>query len=124
MVIQRENNPSNTAQDERLHILMNTQKAVHTRQAVLALHIGSQQDPGLRHKDRPNEDTLFVMQGAMPAVSPSPPPIPFVLLLVADGMGGQGHGRTASRLAVRSLVEYMSGSLSTQQRAPKSWLAL
>ncbi len=124
MVIQRENNPSNTAQDERLHILMNTHKAVHTKQPVLALHIGSHQDPGLRHKDRPNEDTLFIMQGTMPATSPSTLPIPFVLLVVADGMGGLGHGRTASRLAVRSLVEYVSGSLSTQRKAPKSWLAL
>lgn len=124
MVIQRENNSSHTAQDERLHILMNTYEAVYARQPILALHIGSHQDPGIRRKDRPNEDTLFIMQGTIPVASPPTPPIPFVLLVVADGMGGQGHGRTASRLAVRSLVEYVSGSLNTQQRAPKSWLAL
>src|SRR5947209_4173955 len=124
MVIQRENNLSNTAQDERLDILMSTHKPVRARQTILALHIGSHQDPGIRRKDRPNEDTLFVMQGTIPAASPSTPPIPFVLLVVADGMGGQGHGQTASRLAVRSLVEYVSGSLSTQRGAPKSLLAL
>jgi serine/threonine protein phosphatase PrpC len=121
MLIQRENNPSITAQDERVHTLMHTHEA---RQPVLALHIGSQQDPGLRRKDRPNEDTLFVVHGVMPSTSPSPLPTPFVLLVVADGMGGQGHGRTASRLAVQSLVESMSGSLSTQQSTPKSLLAL
>ena len=99
-----------TAQDERLHTLMKTYEA---RQPVLALHIGSQQDPGLRYKYRPNEDTLFVMQGVMPSASPSPALLPFVLLVVADGMGGQGHGRTASRLAAQSLVEYVSRSLNT-----------
>ncbi len=109
-----------TAQNERLHTL-------HTHEAgqpVLALHIGSQQDPGIRRKYQPNEDSLFVVQGAMPSTSPSTPPTPFVLLVVADGMGGQGHGRTASRLAVQSLVTYMSSSLNTQQSAPESLLAL
>ena len=110
-----------TAQNERLHTLLHTHEA---GQPVLALHIGSQQDPGLRRKYWPNEDSLFVVQGAMPSTSPSTPPTPFVLLVVADGMGGQGHGRTASRLAVQSLVAYMSSSLSTQQSAQASLLAL
>jgi serine/threonine protein phosphatase PrpC len=109
-----------TAQNERLHTL-HTHEA---RQPVLALHIGSQQDPGIRRKYRPNEDSLFVVQGAMPSTSSSTPPTPFILLVVADGMGGQGHGRTASRLAVQSLVASMSSSLSTQQSAPESLLAL
>jgi serine/threonine protein phosphatase PrpC len=103
-----------TAQNERLHTLLHTHEA---GQPVLALHIGSQQDPGIQRKYRPNEDSLFVVQGAMPST-------PFVLLVMADGMGGQGHGRTASWLAVQSLVAYMSGSLSTQQSAPESLLAL
>jgi serine/threonine protein phosphatase PrpC len=60
----------------------------------------------------------------MPSTSPSTPQTPFVLLVVADGVGGQGHGRTAGRLAVQSLVAYMSSSLSTQQNAPASLLAL
>ena len=110
-----------TAQDELLHTLLLRNGA---GRPVLALHIGSQQDPGLRRKYRPNEDSLFVVQGAMPSTSLSTPPTPFVLLVVADGMGGQGHGRTASRLAVQSLVAYMSSSLSTQQSAPASLLAL
>src|SRR5260370_22374930 len=60
----------------------------------------------------------------MTSTSPSPHPIAFVLRVVADGMGGEGHGRTASRLAVKSLVACMSSSLSTQQSAPASLLAL
>jgi serine/threonine protein phosphatase PrpC len=109
------------AQGGRLHTLLRTHEVGRT---VLALHIGSQQDPGIRRKYRPNEDTLFVAHGTMPSTAPATPPTPFVLLVVADGMGGQGHGRVASRLAVWSLVEYVSRSLSTQQRTPASLLAL
>lgn len=121
MVKQRENNPFTTAQDERVHMLANSNKA---KQPVLALHIGSQQDPGIRRKYKPNEDTLFVMQGIMPSASPSIPPTLFVLLVVADGMGGQGYGRTASRLAARSLVEYMSDFPGLQQRTLQPLLSL
>src|ERR1700694_399428 len=110
-----------TAQNERLDTLLQKRE---TGQPLLALRIGSQEDPGIRRKYRPNEDTLFVMQGVMPSTSPSPTQTQFVLLVVADGMGGQGHGRTASRLAVQSLVADMSNSLSTQQSAPESLLAL
>ncbi len=73
-----------TAQNERLHTLLRTHEA---GQPVLALHVGSQQDPGLRRKYRPNEDSLLVVQGAMPSTYASTPPTPFVLLVVADGMG-------------------------------------
>ena len=59
-----------TAQNERLHTLLHTHEA---GQPVLALHIGSQQDPGIRRKYWPNEDSLFVVQGAMPSTSPSTP---------------------------------------------------
>lgn len=110
-----------TAQNERLDTLLQTKEA---GQPILALRIGSQQDPGIRHKYRPNEDSLFIVQGAMPSNSPSPTQTQFALLVVADGMGGQGYGRTASRLAVQSLVAYMSSSLSTRQSAPESLLAL
>src|SRR5450755_1699371 len=120
MAMQQKNNPMTTALDERVHTPMNADEVGHTRQSVLALHIGSQQDPGIRRKYQPNEDALFVMQGVMPSSSPSLAPTPFVLLVVADGMGGQGHGRIASRLAVQSLVEYMSDSPGIQQRSPES----
>ena len=75
-----------TAQNERLHTLLRTHEA---GQPVLALHVGSQQDPGLRRKYRPNEDSLFVVQGAMPSTSPSTPPDPF-----CPPRGGRWDGRT------------------------------
>ena len=98
-------------------------KPKHSSQPVLAVQVGYQLDPGIRRKDRPNEDTLHVTQGTMSAASPSTSSIPYVLLLVADGMGGQGHGQLASRLAVQSLVEYVSDSSKVQQRSPESLLS-
>ena len=112
------------AQDEWLHTLTNADESAYRGQPILALHIGSKQDSGIQRKYRPNEDTLIVMRGAIPAASTSLRPTSFVLLLVADGMGGQGHGRTASRLASGSLVEYVFHSLSTQQRTQESLLIL
>jgi hypothetical protein len=43
MVIQRENNPFITAQDERVLRLTNADEAGHARQPVLALHTVSMQ---------------------------------------------------------------------------------
>src|SRR6266567_7327724 len=122
MLLQQEYDPIDTSYYEHVHAPVGAHPAVCAEQAVLALHIGYHQDPGIRRKYKPNEDTLFVMHGVMPFASS--PPTPFVLLVVADGMGGQGHGRTASRLAVQSLVASLSSSLSTQQSAPESLLAL
>ncbi len=62
MVIRRKNEPSPSAQDEQLYALKNGDEAVYTEQTVLALHIGAHQDPGIWRKDRPNENTLFLMR--------------------------------------------------------------
>src|SRR5260221_10651070 len=99
-------------------------KGVNSGPSMLALQVGSHQDPGIRRKHRPNEDTILVTQGTVPSASPSTLPKPFALLIVADGMGGQAHGQEASRLAVRSLAKYMSGSLGSQQMKPGAVLAL
>jgi hypothetical protein len=90
-----------TAQNERLHTLLHTHEA---GQPVLALHIGSQQDPGIRRKYWPNEDSLFVVQGAMPSTSPSTPPTPFVLLVVADGKTGPWANSESARRPVPGCV--------------------
>ena len=82
--------------------------------------LGTAHDPGIARKLRPNEDTLSVTRGLIPAASPKP----FVLLTVADGMGGQGHGQEASQLAVGSLIESVSFSFCSQQATPQTFLAL
>jgi serine/threonine protein phosphatase PrpC len=61
-----------------------------------------------------------VRQEIMPSTSFSSSPHPFTLLVVADGMGGQGHGQEASQLAVRSLTEYIESSIHATQQVPKS----
>ena len=93
MLLQKEYDPIDTSYHEQVYAPAGTHPEVHAEQPVLALHIGYHQDPGIRRKYRPNEDTLFVMHGVIPFASS--PSTPFVLLVVADGMGGQGHGRTA-----------------------------
>ena len=101
-----------------------TSRGVQTEQPVLTLRVGSQLDPGIRRKERPNEDTLLVSQGSMPSASASTLSKPFALLIVADGMGGQAHGQEASRLAVQSLAAYVAGSLGSQPSKPEDLLPL
>jgi serine/threonine protein phosphatase PrpC len=124
MLRRRDNNPSGSSHHARMHTLAGAGKGVNTKQPVLALQVGSHLDPGIRRKHRPNEDTILVTQGSVPSASPSTLPKPFALLIVADGMGGQARGQEASRLAVRSLAEYVSGSFGSQQQKPEALLPL
>ncbi len=94
------------------------------RPPVLVLQVGSHTDPGIRRKDRPNEDSISVTQGVISSASASTSPKPFALLLVADGVGGQARGQEASRLAVRSLVKYLPGSFRSKQMWPETFLPL
>jgi len=103
-----------------VQLLAGAQEVVEVRQTGIALRIGTALDPGIERKLRPNEDTLSVTRGIIPAASSKP----FVLLTVADGMGGQGHGQEASRLAVQSLTEYVSGLLCSKQVTPQNFLSL
>ena len=124
MVIQQQNNLSTNTQIEHLHRLVITDEAVQRQQPVLSVQIGYQLDPGIKRKDRPNEDTVYVMQGTIPSNSPSTPSTPFVFLLVADGMGGQGNGQLASQLAIQCMVGYMTSSLYSYGRSRESLLSL
>ena len=120
MVLQREKKPPVTSHTTDVQVLTGAVEVVEGKQPGIALRIGTALDPGIERKLRPNEDTLSVTRGLIPAASPKP----FVLLIVADGMGGQGHGQQASRLAVQSLVEYISDSLCSKQTTPHTFLAL
>jgi serine/threonine protein phosphatase PrpC len=124
MLRRRGNNPSSTSHYASMHTPAGAGKGVKTEQPVLTLLVGSHLDPGIKRKHRPNEDTLLVTQGLVPSTSPTTWPKPFALLIVADGMGGQAHGQEASRLAVRSLAEYVPSSLGSQQMKSAAFLPL
>lgn len=117
MSIQPKNNLPATAQQ----IVVPPFKGAEQPQLVLS--IGCHLDPGLVHRLKPNEDTLFASQGTtFPGASF--PAQAFALLLVADGMGGQEHGQEASRLAAQSLVVSVSDPLRSQQLQPEALLPL
>ena len=140
MLIQNNNNPPTPTQslsprqgdrgasisapqaDSPRFIVGSSNKGVDTQQPVLVLQVGSHLDPGLRRKNRPNEDSIFVTQGIMPSDSFSPKP--FAFIMVADGVGGHMHGQEASQLAVQSLVEFVSGSLRSHFCETEAFLPL
>jgi serine/threonine protein phosphatase PrpC len=70
------------------------------QEATLRLVIGIGLDPGLVRKDKPNEDSLFAIQGLRTSNDES---APAGLFVIADGMGGHANGGDASRLAVREI---------------------
>src|SRR5260370_15687151 len=122
MLIQQDNNSSIASYRTPLQMLTNADKVVDASQPVLALQVGSLLDPGIKRKHRPNEDSIFVTQGFM--TSPSTPPKPFALLMVADGMGGQARGQEARQRAVQSLIGYVSGSLRSKHTTSEAFLPL
>jgi serine/threonine protein phosphatase PrpC len=122
MLIQQDIKPPITAHHALFPALARTVEIMDVEQPVLALQVGSDLDPGLERKNRPNEDTIFDTYGVMTFASASPKP--FALLMVADGMGGQAHGQEASQLAVQSLVKHVSSSLCSKQMTPDAFLHL
>jgi serine/threonine protein phosphatase PrpC len=122
MLLQQGNDHVDTSDYAYVLTLAGAGNAAQAGQSCLALSIGAHLDPGIRRKYRPNEDTILVTHGSVPSTTTAPKP--FVLLAIADGMGGPGHGREASQLAVQFLVEYVSHSLCSQQEPSKDWLSL
>lgn len=70
----------------------------------LSLAVGTRSDPGIKRKHKPNEDSLFAIQGARTHNSQ---PQQFGLFVVADGMGGHANGQDASRLAIQTMIDFM-----------------
>jgi serine/threonine protein phosphatase PrpC len=66
------------------------------------LDIGTGLDAGIVRRRNPNEDSLFAIENI---TSLEAAPQPTGLFIVADGMGGHGHGDVASKLAIRTLKE-------------------
>jgi serine/threonine protein phosphatase PrpC len=80
------------------------------QEATLRLVIGIGLDPGLVRKDRPNEDSLFAIQGVRGTSNDES--VPAGLFVIADGMGGHANGGDASRLAVREISNIIVPALS------------
>jgi serine/threonine protein phosphatase PrpC len=84
------------------------------QEATLRLVTGIGLDPGLVRRNRPNEDSLFAIQGFRS--TPKDGPVPAGLFVIADGMGGHANGGDASRLAVREISARIVPTLLHDQR--------
>jgi serine/threonine protein phosphatase PrpC len=73
-------------------------------------------DTGKKRRGKPNEDFVFVAQGAI-----APTQEPFGLFVVADGLGGHVNGQEASRLAIESIVDDVLPRVREGQSDGASW---
>jgi serine/threonine protein phosphatase PrpC/rubrerythrin len=79
----------------------------------LSLAVGHLTDTGIKRKHKPNEDSLFAMQGAR---TYNALPQQFGLFVVADGMGGHANGQDASRLAIQTIINYVLPRVSSDNQ--------
>ncbi len=79
----------------------------------LSLAVGYLTDPGIKRKYKPNEDSLFVMQGTGTNNSQSQE---YGLFVVADGMGGHANGQDASRMAIQTIIDYILPQISEKKQ--------
>jgi serine/threonine protein phosphatase PrpC len=68
--------------------------------SAISLEVGTALDAGIKRKGQPNEDSLLALPNLRPSHKNAQP---LALFLVADGMGGHGHGQEASHLAIAAL---------------------
>jgi serine/threonine protein phosphatase PrpC len=118
MLIQQHDRP--LSQQASLQQTLTSTGGVRGGQQAQTLQVGIGLDPGIKHRQEPNEDTLAVIRGVIPALASKP----FVLLIVADGMGGQADGREASQLAAQTVSRYVSEALRVEEVIPESFLPL
>ncbi|MGI9059702.1 MAG: PP2C family serine/threonine-protein phosphatase [Ktedonobacteraceae bacterium] len=78
----------------------------------LGLIVGTQSDPGIKRKHKPNEDSIFAAEGMLNSNVQAPA---FGLFVVADGMGGHANGQDASRLAIKTIVETLMPRLTSNE---------
>ena len=80
-----------------------------TSTCQVKLEVASLTHPGIKRQYKPNEDSLFALEGIRFQGSQ---PQPFGLFVVADGMGGHLYGQEASRLGIQAMVDRMLPTLS------------
>lgn len=78
----------------------------------LGLIVGTQSDPGIKRKHKPNEDSIFAAEGMLNNNVQAPA---FGLFVVADGMGGHANGQDASRLAIKTIVDTLMPRLTSNE---------
>lgn len=78
----------------------------------ISIVAGSRSDPGIKRKQKPNEDSLLAVMGERTHNSL---PQQFGLFVVADGMGGHANGQDASRLAIQTMVDRILPRLSSSE---------
>ena len=66
------------------------------------LDVGVGWNSGITRQNRPNEDSLVVLQGTCTYNNRL---VPFGLFVVADGMGGHDFGQEASHLAIQCMMQ-------------------
>ncbi len=78
----------------------------HTSQLLqeneISLVVGSGSDPGIRRKNKPNEDSVLEI---VATYFDNDRPLPVGLFIVTDGMGGHASGQEASQLAIEVMKE-------------------
>ncbi len=72
------------------------------------LAVGTGLDPGIKRKNRPNEDNLVAIQSIQTYNGGARP---FGLFVVADGMGGHSNGQEASRQATQIISDTVVSGL-------------
>lgn len=80
----------------------------------VSLAVGSLSNVGIKRQHKPNEDSLFAVQGARTFNSL---PQQFGLFVIADGMGGHANGGDASRTAIQNMIDFMLPRISVADPA-------
>ena len=75
---------------------------VLTARRQTRLNVGVGWNSGITRRQRPNEDSLVVLQGMCTYDDQL---VPFGLFVVADGMGGHDFGQEASHTAIQSMMQ-------------------
>src|SRR5258708_19605080 len=70
----------------------------------LSLAVGHLTDPGIKRKHKPNEDSLFAMQGSRTYNSL---PQEFGLFVVAHGLDGHPTGQPPILIAIQTIIAYI-----------------